>query len=67
MYHLKQETMDKEKQIQVKHIKNSVVVICGGGLCDGALSKAIKDFDLADKTPVQCHDFLRALKSLISK
>lgn len=57
--------MEKEKTVKMKHIKNSVVVICGCGLCDGELSKTLKGFDMADKTPLECHDFLRFLKSLI--
>ena len=56
--------MKKERFIKLRFIKNSIVVISGTEKND-ALEKAIKAFDMADKTPLDCFDFLRNLKSLL--
>lgn len=57
--------MNMEKPLKLKNIRNSVIVI--GSTCEGssAVEKALKDFDIADKTPLECFDFLRKLKSLL--
>lgn len=51
-------TQDKIK------IKNSVVIVVGQ--VEGAsVVKALKQFDIADKTPNDCFEFVRKLKSLL--
>ena len=47
--------------IRIK-IKNSVV--CLGGFREDELRDKIKGFDLSDKTPIDCMDFLRELKKI---
>ena len=46
-------------------IKNSVVVVVGSVDDADAVSKLVKSFDIADKTPTECFDFVRKLKSLL--
>lgn len=41
-------------------IKNSVV--CLGGLLDAPLKTELAKFDLVNKTPMDCMDFVRKLK-----
>ncbi|MBQ6029897.1 MAG: hypothetical protein IJL31_00145 [Oscillospiraceae bacterium] len=41
-------------------IKNSIVHV--GALAEGSLLRDIAEFDLADKTPLDCMDFIRKLK-----
>lgn len=41
-------------------IKNSVV--CLGGLLDAPLKAELAKFDLANKTPMECMEFVRKLK-----
>lgn len=57
--------MKKERFIKLRFIKNSIVVIGGADEKNDALEKAVKAFDMADKTPLDCFDFLRMLKSLL--
>lgn len=40
-------------------VKKSVICV---GLCEGELRRALREFDLAGKTPLECMDFLRQLK-----
>lgn len=46
-------------KVKIK-IKNSVV--CLGGLLDAPLKAELAKFDLANKTPLDCLDFVRKLK-----
>ena len=45
-------------------IKNSVIILAQSG--DG-LREQLLEFDIADKTPLDCMDFLRKLKELYGK
>ena len=46
-------------------IKNSVVVVVGNVEDESGIARLVKSFDLADKTPTECFDFVRKLKSLL--
>lgn len=48
------------KRFKIK-IKNSIVCV-GAGAGAEALRAELKGFDVANKTPLQCMDFIRELK-----
>lgn len=52
--------MSGKKKIR---IKNSVIIV--GNINQDTVSQLIKSFDLADKTPNDCFEFVRKLKSLL--
>jgi len=51
--------------IRIK-IKNSVIVLANGEEA-GTLREEIRGFDISDKTPLDCMDFLRKLKERYGK
>ena len=55
-----------KSKYNIRHIHNSIVFICDNPEGDEVL-RAVKDFDLANATPMQCFDFLRKLKNLFRK
>jgi hypothetical protein len=50
-----------DKGIELKHIHRSVIIIGG----QSALEEEVRNFDLAEKTPVECLEFVRKLRNRI--
>ena len=48
-------------------IKNSVVIVVGQVENEDSVCRLLKQFDIADKTPTECFDFVRSLKNLLKK
>lgn len=48
-------------------IKNSVVIVVGQASGEEIVSQLVRSFDVADKTPLDCFEFVRKLKELLKK
>lgn len=54
--------MSSKSRIKIKH---SVVIVVGSVSDEKGIAQLVESFDIADKTPTDCFDFIRKLKSLL--
>lgn len=48
-------------------IKNSVVIVNTSSDCESSIKEELKNFEIADKTPIDCMDFVRRLLKKIRR